>query len=324
MATDSDSPKPASEAQAAAPELRLLDRRAFVGFPPLELAPGLSIADFALQIPDVTFPFNVSAGASRYQRKKLLFGFLELHVDAELVSRKVAELAGRVAGLEGLKLHFRPGYLEGQAFFQAPERTPVTFKVAFDADGERLALYLYDVRLYGFSSTPSVQVPGLLASAVAALGLLPEVEVRGATGFSTRVLPALCQRAAVSRGFKMPVLDTARLSSAEVGPAGLRLRFAAGGMPPPAPPDEELLLALEGSRAFAEAEAFLAQGKLAEARDAYLQAGDAQDAHPFAAERLLSLLVADPQAHDLALDVAATLLRRRERSPAALWGEAVV
>ena len=33
----------------------------------------------------------------------------------------------------------------------------------------------------------------------------------------------------------------------------------------------------------------------------------------------------DPQqAHDLALDVAATLLRRREKSPAALWGEAVV
>ncbi|WNG61080.1 flagellar hook-length control protein FliK [Archangium gephyra] len=324
MATDSDSPKPASEAQAAAPELRLLDRRAFVGFPPLELAPGLSIADFALQIPDVTFPFNVSAGPSRYQRKKLLFGFLELHVDAELVARKVTELAGRVAGLESLKLHFRPGYLEGQAFLQAPERTPLTFKVAFDADGERLALYLYDVRLYGFASTPSVQVPGLIAATVAELGLLPEVEVRGATGFSTRVLPALCQKAAVSRGFKMPVLDTARLSSAEVSSAGLRLRFSSGGLPPPAPPDEELLLALEGARAFTDAEALLAQGKLAEARDAYLQAGDAQDAHPFAAERLLSLLVADPQAHDLALDVAATLLRRRERSPAALWGEAVV
>ena len=324
MATDSDSPKPASEAQAAAPELRLLDRRAFVGFPPLELAPGLSIADFALQIPDVTFPFNVSAGPSRYQRKKLLFGFLELHVDAELVARKVTELAGRVAGLEGLKLHFRPGYLEGQAFLQAPERTPLTFKVAFDADGERLALHLYDVRLYGFASTPSVQVPGLIAATVTELGLLPEVEVRGATGFSTRVLPALCQKAAVSRGFKMPVLDTARLSSAEVSSAGLRLRFSSGGLPPPAPPDEELLLALEGARAFADAEALLAQGKLAEARDAYLQAGDAQDAHPFAAERLLSLLVADPQAHDLALDVAATLLRRREKSPAALWGEAVV
>lgn len=324
MATDSDSPKPATEARAASPELRLLDRRAFVGFPPLPVVPGLSIADFALQIPDVSFPFNVSAGPSRYQRKKLLFGFLELTVDADLVARKVSELAGKLAGLEDVKLHFRPGYLEGQARLSAPERTPLTFKVAFDADGERLVVYVYDVRLYGFSPTPSVQVPCILSSAVGAMGLLPDVEVRGASGFSTRVLPALCQLAAVTRGFKMPTLDTARLSAAEVSSTGLRLRFTAGGLPPPAAPDEELLLTLEGARAFADAEALVSQGKLAEAREAYLQAGDAQDAHPFAAERLLSLLVADPQAHDLALDVASTLLRRREKSPAALWSEAVV
>ncbi|MBU8895496.1 flagellar hook-length control protein FliK [Corallococcus sp. M34] len=325
MATESDSSKPAaSPAGAAAPELRLLDRRAFVGFPALEVQPGLRISDFALQIPDVSFPFNVSAGATRYQRKKLLFGFLELSVDADLVGRKVAELAGRLAGIEDLRLHFRPGYLEGQGRLPAPERTPFTFKVAFDADGDKLAVYLYDVRLYGFCATPAVQVPGLLSTAVGALALLPDVEVRGATGFSTRVLPALCQLAALSRGYKMPTLDTARLSAAEVSPSGLRLRFAAGGLPPPAPPDEELMLTLEGARAFADAEALVAQGRLAEARQAYLQAGDAQDAHPFAAERLLSLLVADPQAHDLALDVAATLLRRRDRSPAALWGEAVV
>ncbi|TQF15354.1 flagellar hook-length control protein FliK [Myxococcus llanfairpwllgwyngyllgogerychwyrndrobwllllantysiliogogogochensis] len=326
MANESDSPKPtaAPDARAAAPELRLLDRRAFVGFPALEVVPGLRISDFALQIPDVSFPFNVSAGATRYQRKKLHFGFLELSVDADLVTRRVAELAGRLAGLEEVRLHFRPGYLEGQGRLPAPERTPFTFKVAFDADGEKLAVYLYDVRLYGFSSTPSVQVPGLLSAAVGALALVPDVEVRGASGFSTRVLPALCQLAAVSRGYKMPSLDTARLSAAEVSSTGLRLRFAAGGLPPPSAPDEELLLTLEGARAFADAEGLVAQGRLAEARQQYLQAGDAQDAHPFAAERLLSLLVADPQAHELALDVAATLQRRRDRSPAALWGEAVV
>ena len=324
MATESDSPKPASEPGAASPELRLLDRRAFVGFPPLPLAPGLAIADFALQIPDVTFPFNVSAGPSRYQRKKLLFGFLELTVDADMVARRVGELSGRLAGLEDLKLHFRTGYLEGQARLQGPEHTPVTFKVAFEGDGEKLALYIYDVRLYGFSPTASVQVPGILASAVGALGLLPEVEVQGATGFTTRVLPELCRLAAVTRGFKMPELDQARLSAAEVSSKGLRLRFSSGGLPPPAAPDDELLMTLEGARAFSEPEALIAQGRLAEAREAYLQAGDAQDAHPFAAERLLSLLVADPQAHDLALDVASSLLRRREKSPAALWGEAVV
>src|SRR6185369_16657668 len=103
-----------------------------------------------------------------------------------------------------------------------------------------------------------------------------------------------------------------------------RLRFAAGGLPPPATPDEELLLTLEGARAFADAEEALANGKLKEAREAYLKLGDVSEAHPFAAERLLTLLVADPQAHELALDVAASVQRRRERSACALWAEAVV
>ena len=53
----------AREQSTPGPELRLIDRRAFVGFPELAIAPGLSITDFALQIPDVSFPFNVSGGA---------------------------------------------------------------------------------------------------------------------------------------------------------------------------------------------------------------------------------------------------------------------
>ena len=64
---------------------------------------------------------------------------------------------GPLAELEDLKLHFRPGYLEGQARMKSAERTPLTFKVAFDGDGERLAVYVYDVRLYGFTATPASQ-----------------------------------------------------------------------------------------------------------------------------------------------------------------------
>jgi len=105
------------------PTLRLVDRRAFVGFPALSVAPGLTITDFGLQIPDVTFPFNLSGGPSRYQRKQLHFGFLELKVDAELIARKVAELSAKLPELEDLKLHFRPGYLEGQARMKSAERT---------------------------------------------------------------------------------------------------------------------------------------------------------------------------------------------------------
>ncbi|MGQ0508935.1 MAG: flagellar hook-length control protein FliK [Myxococcaceae bacterium] len=323
MASEIEKKSPA-ELSVVGPELRLLDRRAFVGFPALSLSPGLVISDFALQIPEVSFPFNFTGGAARYQKKRLNFGFLELSVDSEVVARQISALASEVAELEDLRLHFRPGYLEGQARLRSAERAALTFKIAFDGDADRLSLYVYDVRFYGFSPVAAPQIPVLLARTIEGMNLLPEVELRGATGFSTRILPPLVQFAAVSRGYKMPMLDQARLAAADVSSTGLRLRFAAGGLPPPSPPDEELLLALEGARAFADPESLIAQGKLKEARDAYLRLGDVHEAHPFAAERLLTLLVADPQTHEMALDIAASIARRRERSAVALWAEAVV
>lgn len=322
MAMESDSPN--TQAKTAGPELRLLDRRAFVGFPPLTLAPGINITDFALQIPDVTFPLNISGGATKYQKKKLDFGYLEVHVDAEVIARRVMELSSKLADLEDLKLHFRPGYLEGQARLRAVERAPFTFKMAFDGEGDKLAVYVYDVRFYAFSPTPASRLPAMMTATLADLNILPQVERRGANGFTTRVLHELVEQASVGRGYKMPSLDQARLAEASVSSKGLKLRFAAGGLPPPAIPDEDLLLTLEGARAFADAEELLAEGKLKEAREAYLKLGDATEAHPFATERLLTLLVADTQAHELVLDVAASLHQRRDRSATALWADAVV
>jgi tetratricopeptide (TPR) repeat protein len=321
MAETKDTISPA-KSRVPGPELRLVDRRAYVGFPTLELAPGVVITEFALQIPDVTFPLNVSGGASKYQKKKLDFGVLELALDAEVLAREVRGLAKTLPELDDVKLHFRPGALEVQARLRQ-DRTPVTFKVAFDGDAEKLAVYLYDVRFYAYSTTPAARLGATLSEAIRDEGLLPDVERRGANGFTTRVLPQLVEQAAVGRGFKMPALDQARLAEATVSSTGLKLRFTAGGLPPPGTPDEELMLALEGARAFSDAEELVARGRLEEARAAYLKLGDATEAHPFAVERLLTLLVTEPQSHELALDVAQSLARRRERSATALWVEAV-
>src|SRR6266851_4437298 len=293
MSTEVDRKASAVGGKAQAPELRLLDRRAFVGFPPVIFAPGVVISDFALQIPDVSFPFSVTGGALRYQRRKLQFGYLDVLVDAEVISQRVSQVSAKLLELEGVKVHFRSGYLEGEARLSTADRVALTFKVAFDADADLLAVHIYDVRFYGFSTTASAQVPVLITRAVASLDLLPGIDPRGATGFRTAVLPPLVQFAAVSRGYKVPVLDQARLSGVEISGKGIRLRFSAGGISAPTAPEEDLLLALEGAR-------------------------------PFAIERLLSLLVADPAAHDLALDIAASLASRRRRSAAALWAEAVI
>ena len=305
------------------PELRLLDRRALVGFPALSVAPGLAITDFALQIPNVTFPFSVTGGALRYQRQRLDFAFLDLTIDTEWIGRKFAGAVGKLTELQDIQLSFRSGYLEGHGRISAGPKTPFTFKIGFDAEGERLALILYEVRLYAFSPLPAPQIPVLLSRFADELQLLPSARRRGATGLSADVLPDLVRLAAVSRGYRMPSLDQARLSSVESSSQGLCLRFTSGGLPPAPPADEDLMLTLEGSRAFFDAEELIARGRFAEARELYLRHGDAHEAHPFAAERLLGLLVSDPRAHELVIDIAASLARRRERSAVALWTEAV-
>ena len=55
---------------------------AYVAASAVSMTHSVRLSDFALQIPDVSFPFNVSGGASKYQKKKLAFGFLELSIDA--------------------------------------------------------------------------------------------------------------------------------------------------------------------------------------------------------------------------------------------------
>jgi tetratricopeptide (TPR) repeat protein len=294
--------------------LRLLDRRAFVGFPPLSLWPGATISDFALQIPNVSFPFNITGGALRYQRQRLSFGLLELSVDAEWIVRQFANALRKLTDLEGLQIQFRAGYLEAHGRLSTPDRVPFTFKVGFDAEGEHLVALAYDVRLYQFAPLPATQIPVILARFLEEVRILPELQRRGASGFRTRILPWLVRSAALSRGFRMPSLENARLSSIDVNSQGLKIRFSSGGLPPTPRADDSFLLSLEGSRAFSDAEELIAQGQLLEAREIY----------PFAAERLLALLVADPRAHELAMDVAGSLAKRGEGSAAALWTEAIV
>jgi len=306
---------------ADGPELRLLDRRAFVGFPPIEFAPGILISDFALQIPEVSFPLNLTGGVARFQKKKLHFGYLTLQVEAQVVLRQLKEVLPHLSEARDFSLDFRNGFIEGQGWLNS---APFTLKLAFDGDGETLTVYFYDFRLYAYAPIPIPRFAVQLTSALEASGVLPQVQPKGVHGFTTRILPRLVEKAAVSRGYRIPSLEMARLAEANVDAKGILLKFSAGGMPPLVLPDEALLLNLEGARAFADAEQLLAKGQLDEARNAYLKLGEAMEAHPFAAERLLSLMLPETQAHDFALDLAQSLLYRRPNCATALWVEGII
>src|SRR5687767_6842067 len=101
----------------AGPDLRLVDRRAFVAFPPLEVAPGVVVSELLLEIPDVTFPFNVTGGASRYQSRQLRLGALEAHLEGGLFQRAAAGFA-ETTDVADVQLVFRQGRLEGQGWLR--------------------------------------------------------------------------------------------------------------------------------------------------------------------------------------------------------------
>lgn len=318
----------AGEARPPEPELRLHDRKAYVGFGPTAIAPGIRVEDFAMRVPEVSFPFDISGrSATRYQKRRCGFGYLTLAVDADVIEQAARPIQAAAADrLESLVLACRPGTLEGAGSLLAAGAppTPFTFRVGFEADGDEVAAVVFDVRFYASSPVPAPVVPSLLADAAGRAAVLPKARRRGAAAIATALLPDLLRRVVPPRGFRIPDAAQARLSGVDVATSGVRLRFSEGAAPPGMILDDDLLLALEGVRAFAEGEDLLAQGDVEAATRYYARLGDAPDAHPFPAERALGLLAARPDAHELALDIAAALARRRPRSAAPVWIEAVI
>ncbi len=331
-------PNPKTEAAAAeparrpsrsrfpAPQLRIHDRQVYVGFGATPLGDGLTLRDLALIVPDVAFPFDIAgSAATRYQKKQCRFGYLDLELDHDLVHaavrRTLAACSEHVASLE---LHLRAGHLEGEGELHAPGGpSPFTFRIGFTPEGTSALAAIFDVRLYGPAPLPAPFLAALLARGAVRAQAVPSGTPFGATGLAVDPVPPLLRRAVPLRGFRLPEMGDARLARVEPGPRAFHLHFAANARPDTSL-DQELLTAVEGTRSFAEGEALLAQGDLAAAEAYYLRRGEAADAPPFAQERLLGLLAARPDAHDLALDLAAAVLRARPGSATALWVQATL
>ncbi|HEY3450562.1 MAG TPA: hypothetical protein VGK67_29670 [Myxococcales bacterium] len=335
MAADAD-PKAAATAPAEAarqpsgprkfplPQLRLHDRQVYVGFGPTPLSESLSIADLALIVPDVSFPFDIAGGAAtRYQRKKCRFGYLDLEVGHDLFARAAARVQQACAEhVAGLRLHLSPGLFEGEGLLHAPQGpSPFTFRVGFQPEGSGVLACVFDVRLYGPAPVPAPFAAALIARGALTSAAVPDAKPFGAVGVAFDPVEQLVRRAVPLRGFRVPDFSGARLGKVEPGPRSFHLHFESGARAEVSL-DAELLSCVEGTRAFAEGEEMLARGDLAAAEAFYLRRGEGNDSHPFARERLLGLLAARADAQDLALDLAMALRQARPGTAAPLWAEA--
>jgi hypothetical protein len=296
-------------------ELRLERGGAFVRLAGQDLAPGVRLESLTLQVPDVKFPFDVGRGAGQFRHRLADLVELAVSIDASTAEEALASAGIAAFGVEEPRVAARDGFLEiagrlsgGPAF---------TLEAGLLPAGEAgVALLFHSPRVLGPSPLPCAALPHLARAAVEAIG--------------TETLPReplgpLLRRLLAPRGWKLPRVAEARLSSAALTPGVARIawdRAAAG--PAVASADPDLLAADEGARTFAHAEALVARGDYPAAREAYLEAGGAAAAHPFAAERLLSLLAHDERFHEEALDLAAAWLARRPGFGPALAAEANV
>ena len=308
-------------------ELRLDQGRAFVEATGRPLAEGLTVRRFSMEVPALRFPFDVTGGADRFRDRRCVLRELELVVEATALG----QLATRALelgplGLDRLEVGFRPGGLE--LLVRQSAAGPVTFKVGIEPDGSALSLPLHELRLYRPAPLCAALLLHRLSRAVpaprdeeeTASPVALEPGPPGVPALRLDPLPAVLRALLVTRGFKLPDAKSVRLASVEVAAGSATLGFRAEG--PALPAVAELLGALEGGRRFAEVEALIAEGELARARKELLASSASGPPHPFAAERLLQILAADPAAHDLALDLCALWRQWLPGFPPALWVEA--
>ena len=272
---------------------------------------GLLVEHLDLRVPDVALPFDAGGGPSQFRQRLCDLDALTVLADQAAVSAAAGRLDLGELGLGALEVALRDGFAEvGGRLASGPA---FTMRLGLLPGFERgVAVVPYAPRIYGPSSLPAAALPHLASRALAALGLPDDP------------LPLLTRRLLVSRGWKVPRDAGVRLAAASVAPGGVRLTWSRDPQaPPPAAADADLLAALDGSRAFAEAEALAAAGDWSAAREAWL-ASAAPVTHAFAADRLLSLLCIDERFHDEALDLAAGWLQRRPGFGPALAAEASV
>lgn len=297
-------------------ELRLERGGAYVRLADRPVVPGLRLTVLHMEVPGVRFPFNAGLGAVQFRHVLSDLVHLEVVATEELVTAALRAVDLPALGIEALTIALRDGFVELAG--RLAGGAPFTLHASLLPEGAQgLAVVFHSPRLYGPSPIPAAVLSHLAARAWAPFAEAP--------GGPRDPVPRLLRRLAAPRGWKVPRSGPARLTLLEVKPEGIRVAWDREPGPPiEPPPQSELLSTVEGMRAFAAAETLLARGELAAAREAYLAAGADAHAHPFAAERLLSLLVMDERFHDEALDLAHDWLGRRPDFAPALCAEAWV
>ncbi len=298
---------------------------------------GIEIKVLELEIPDISFPFDVTGGADRFKTKRCVLRHLAFGLDADQLNDVLAKAALTENGFVELKVALRDGFIELAGRFKVgEEQADFTMRAApLLRSPQELGIVFYDTRTYGHLPVPASLLPVYLYRALN----LKFIDASRAGMWILRPAEQFLRNVLPRQGWKIPDTRRAQLVAAEV--ARGRITVVAGPEGDPSPkqlaerePPAIAVLAAEGVTAFTAAEEKLAKGSISEAYDKLREAMDDERGGRWAKERLLQIGAADPElaleTRQLAEEVLAqdgkdiqalctlAAIALRERS----WGEA--
>ncbi|HSA20905.1 MAG TPA: tetratricopeptide repeat protein, partial [Myxococcota bacterium] len=279
---------------------------------------GLRVERLELEVPEVSFPFDVSGGAEQFRHRRCRLRLLGVSIgQAELAPWLEAALAEGQQGVAELRLALDggEGWLAGSLSAGA-QAAPFTARFAAEGiDDLGLRVGFHDLRLFGPLPLPASALVGRLARALAGW----RVEQPSAGWLVCHPVRDLLRRLLPMHGWKVPDLKGLRLDRVRLSRG--RLEVWTARYPDELPGDVELegeraarrafLLFREGTELHATAEAALRDGRLAEARAGYLGPGQVEPGHPLAARRLLEIGQAEEQRAEAVEDLVRDRLTRQ-------------
>src|SRR5690606_3334486 len=121
-----------------------------------------------LEIPDISFPFDVTGGAERFKSRRCSLRHLVFGVDNEGLNAAIKRSPLVDYGFQELKTAVRDGFVEFTGRFAVGDlQADFTFRAALLLRSQsELNIVFYDTRVYGWLPVPSALLPVYLKRAL--------------------------------------------------------------------------------------------------------------------------------------------------------------
>ncbi|RME26337.1 MAG: hypothetical protein D6806_06455, partial [Deltaproteobacteria bacterium] len=278
-----------------------------------ELVPGLAIERLVLEVPTVSFPFDLRGDASQFRHHRTRLRELVVSAGREWAASSIAGESphGKIES-PGLTIEKDFAILSG-SFSVGKQRTPFTARISAEPAGRFWRILFFDVRFFGWQPVPPAAVVGAVLPALEKL----QPERKGASIVLLDPLRTLLMRLLPTSGWKLPQCRDVRASFVEFAGGLIRFGYSAihaGIQQRPASPTsgryaERRVAVIEGTEMFEEAEQALAEGRHEHALQLYLEKSGQVPSHPLALQRCIELCAIFPAR----LQVLEELVQRLQR-----------